>query len=357
MAYVPILKSKQGEFIALRELKAETKKYVTPLIEIIPIQFDYAKSIPKKSLKNHVTDVLNNLKKIWSEQLPIYLDTSLLNEGKEGVSEVYDQLKELNLNYIPVVTVEENLKYSVLFKDIILQKANGFCLRLSSSHITNPNFKFDVLNIINQYKINISEVDLLLDLGDISKAQQDQINLYEFALRMLIGMLEIFNDFRKVIFVSGSFPADLSDISSGSKKLLPREEWKLYKKIINYPNAKNFIYGDYGTNNKAIIEGDPRMMRIGAAIRYTVDDFILVLKGYAINNPYYDGFGQFHELSSIIRNSEYFTGSSFSWGDNYIFFCSQRLNSSGNKSTWVAISTNHHIEFVAHQLSNFDASL
>jgi len=347
--YVPILKSKQGEFIALRELKSETKANILPLLEIIPVQIDYNNGSPKKALETHTADIIKNLAKSWSPDYPIYIDTSLLNGGSNGILHVYNQLDKCGLKYIPVVNVVEHQNYIDVLRPLIEKAANGFCLRLSNGYITNTNFKNDVLGIIEPYEVEISNIDLLIDLGDISNAALD---FYKFAIDMQVNMVDIFSQFRRVIVAAGSIPSDLSEVSSGKEAFLPRKEWEFWRTITSNTKAKHFCYGDYGTNNKALNEADPRMMRIGAAIRYTLEEKFYILKGFAINNPAYDGFGQFHELSNRLRKSDLFSGSSFSWGDNYIYFCGQRLNGPGNKTTWVAISTNHHIELVNDQLSN-----
>jgi hypothetical protein len=347
--YVPILKSKQGEFIALRELKADTKSCIIPLVEIIPIQLDYSNAVPKKTLEAHTADIIRNLAKSWVPTLPIYIDTLLLKGGSEGIFYVYDQLDKCGLNYIPVINIEEHQKSIDILKSVVERTRNGFCLRLSNGFITNTNLRNEVLGIIELYDVGIGNIDLLIDLGDISIAALD---FYKFAIEMQVNMVDIFSQFRRVIIAAGSIPPDLSEFSSGTENFLPRKEWDFWKAITLNPKAKNFLYSDYGTNNKALNETDPRMMRIGAAIRYTLEDKFYILKGYAINNPAYDGFGQFHELSNRLRKSDLFSGSSFSWGDNYIYFCGQRLNGPGNKATWVAISANHHIELVNAQLSN-----
>jgi len=347
--YVPILKSKQGEFIALRELKTETKANILPLLEIIPIQIDYNNAVPKKTLETHTADIIKNLAKSWPANLPIYIDTLLLNSGRNGIFHVYEQLDNSGLRYIPVINVEEHHNCLDVLKSVVERTNNGFCLRLSNGFITNANLKNEILEIIGSYDASIGNIDLIIDLGDISTAQLD---FYKFAITMQINMVDIFNQFRRVIIAAGSVPQDLSAVSSGTEALLQRKEWDFWKEITSNKNAKHFLYSDYGTNNKALNEADPRMMRIGAAIRYTIEESFYILKGFAINNPAYDGFGQFHELSNRLRKLDLFSGSSFSWGDNYIYFCGQRLNGPGNKTTWVAISTNHHIELVNAQLSN-----
>ncbi len=37
--YVPVLRWKQSEWLALRELKDVQRKEITPLIEIVPVKF------------------------------------------------------------------------------------------------------------------------------------------------------------------------------------------------------------------------------------------------------------------------------------------------------------------------------
>ena len=54
-------KAERGEFSALRELKAETKDLLTPLIEVPPIPWDFESEKPAKSINGHLEPIAGKL--------------------------------------------------------------------------------------------------------------------------------------------------------------------------------------------------------------------------------------------------------------------------------------------------------
>lgn len=150
---------------------------------------------------------------------------------------------------------------------------------------------------------------------------------------------------------AGAFPQSLSDCPPDSISFLPRADWTLWHSLVarsaNLARVPDF--GDYAVAHPLLSDVDPQTMRPSAAIRYTIDDHWLVLKARGVIKGGYD---QFHQLcSQLVARSEY-SGSSFSWGDNYIDQCAARNDGPGNLTTWVSVRTSHHLKFVVHQIAN-----
>jgi hypothetical protein len=55
--YVPILKGKEGEYSALRELTGSVKDLLTPLAEIPSIPYDFENDAPAKTVDEHLRQV------------------------------------------------------------------------------------------------------------------------------------------------------------------------------------------------------------------------------------------------------------------------------------------------------------
>ena len=81
MKYTPIIKGKEGEFLALRETFAETKTEIIPLIEFI-------KFTEKKSTEKTIEDFCKKITDNWGTDLPIFIDT-LENEDVETAENVH----------------------------------------------------------------------------------------------------------------------------------------------------------------------------------------------------------------------------------------------------------------------------
>ena len=80
--YVPLLKGKQGEYGALRELADAAKERLTPLVDVSPIPWDYDKEKPAKSIESHLKSVPVNIAKTWGKQRPIFLDLYYVEPGE-----------------------------------------------------------------------------------------------------------------------------------------------------------------------------------------------------------------------------------------------------------------------------------
>src|SRR5947207_11870660 len=71
--YVPILKGKEGEYQALSELTPTIKSKLTPLIEPIPIPYDFANEIPAKTVDEHLENFVSKIVLNWGLD-PIFFD-------------------------------------------------------------------------------------------------------------------------------------------------------------------------------------------------------------------------------------------------------------------------------------------
>jgi Beta protein len=59
--YFPILKGRNGEYGALEALSTTTKAYLSPVIEIPPIDWNYAANQPLKTIDQHLEKVAKQI--------------------------------------------------------------------------------------------------------------------------------------------------------------------------------------------------------------------------------------------------------------------------------------------------------
>ena len=130
---------------------------------------------------------------------------------------------------------------------------------------------------------------------------------------------------------------------------MPRCEFPLWQNIVNNVSLKRYIqFGDYCISNPEYNEIDPRLLKTSGNIRYTIDNSFYVIKGV---NTRDNGFSQMVNLSQNLIDSGHYCGQEYSYGDNYIFNCSQGTDGPGNSEVWRRVGTNHHITFLVNQLS------
>jgi hypothetical protein len=149
------------------------------------------------------------------------------------------------------------------------------------------------------------------------------------------------------VFAGSAFPATLQAVGVGTA-LIQRTEWRAWMRFRTRA-PREILFGDY-TAASPILSSAPYMG--SAAIRYTIADDWLVVRGRSLAGAAYGGFSQFVTLAQTLVADQRYCGPAFSWGDAYIEQCAAGTASTGNLTTWRAVATNHHITFVVRQIAN-----
>lgn len=352
--YVPILKGKEGEYGALKELSDDTKDLVLPLVEIPSIPFDWENEEPSKTLEEHVGNVAQRIQAAWSHR-DIFLDfpaTTFLGtpELDEALRVVLTSCQDTGLSIIPVVSLKSSTAFRVSAADHHRACRRGLALRLQLDDFDDErDLDDEVADLVADIQIEKQQMDLIIDLGTLVGSAIPQTLL---VVRSLRGYLADLDDWRRVILAASSFPQDLSDVDARSQHLIPRVEWELWQRLQRRPDRslrKDLIFADYAIAHPEPKEMDPRMMRMSASIRYTTDDAWLIVKGRNVRQW---GYEQFYDLSVQVIESGYYKGPTFSSGDQFIHACAGHQAGPGNATTWRRVATNHHITLVAKALAS-----
>lgn len=134
--YVAILKGRLGEYGALEELSSNLKKFVAPVIEIPPIDWDHKLSQPAKTLDQHLQKVGPNLARAWGPGEPVFLDLMWISEsgrlanGIHLVDHVFAATRAHGLSAIPVTGLARDSEYQKACQRVVQQDGWGVCIRL-----------------------------------------------------------------------------------------------------------------------------------------------------------------------------------------------------------------------------------
>lgn len=362
--YTPALKAKMGELAALQQLTDIQKKKVCPILEVPGIDWDYVKDEPAKTLKKHIEDVIRMIEKYWDKKFFIDFSSSLQISAAEqktptDILTFFDSLaKDKSLAYIPVVDFDKNsiATFRETLRGIHNRNRDGVCLRIKYSDledIIDENLFEELLTTLG---ITASEIDLVLDFGSVNEYESDK-TLY-LATRLVLASTPRLKEWRSLTVLASSFPYTLSSISKNTTAKLPRKEWLSWQrlnekkdKLVRLPT-----YGDYSISHPRIVDIDPRVMDMSAAIRYSTPNDWLILKGESIKKG---GFVQFPELSKKLTSLPDYSGKNYSTGDNNIFKYANGVSEetgTGNATTWRTIGNNHHFCLVIEQLSNLSSA-
>lgn len=272
--YVPILRSKQAEFDALKQIRPADRGLSTPLIDVLPATLagDIAQGLAK---------LASNICSSWNAR-SIFVDlgnVDLWNMGgmlhAHPVTLLWDSINRgtslfpgFRPTLIPVTGLMRHANYETAVRTVMRPAQSGVCLRLTREDVQRVSLRPEIDRFLARIGLTPTDVHLLVDYKLIS---EDSLpNIAELCIR-----LPYLNKWRSFIIAAGSFPKDVSSngMKADGEHILPRLEWRLWRDQVvavnNLPRHPSF--GDYGTYHPIYIE-PPRNITPSANIRYASVD-------------------------------------------------------------------------------------
>ena len=349
--YIPILKWKRGEQVALQNLPQPIKEKLIPLIEIVPPPYDYENDVPAKTIDDHIKNTATQIETHWGHD-PIYLDLLWIDEeemldGSNPLKFILSETRKLGLKVIPVAGYNRSFDYIQEVRKAHSQDKLGICLRLEDDDFID--LANHISSILADLCVDPKEVDLVIDFKSISP-NDDKKNLVSAI--SIINSIPYLLDWRNLIFVASAFPENMSSVNPNATSSVPRSEWNIWQQLNILKTKRIPNYGDYSIAHPDFVDINPRLMQMSANLRYTTNNNFLLYKGKNIKK---NGWSQMQEICVKIASNAHYAGESFSWGDKYIKDCSMGIVSTGNAETWRRVATNHHLTLVVKQLASFSA--
>lgn len=334
ITYVPILKWKRGEKMALHNIDPLWRPKLIPLLELVNDEGDTPDQLSK------------DIKKYWRE--PAYLDVHY--RSKTFALNALSNLARYpgDADIIPVIRLDTP---DILLQGILAVWAayhNGIALRLIIDETTD----FELLDtelelLLKRLSTERSSVDLIIDFGYITNAT----SYSSYITR--VSALPKLNDWNRLIIAGGTFPSDLSEFTPNEDNFLARSEWLLFKEHSS-KISRETIYSDYTVRHPTYYAARPLSGSI--SVRYTLEDKIQILRGKQNDKNFKY---MVHSLNiTSLYDSEF--PLLFSWADKYIHEKAQTFLSAledgidpethdfnpGGPADWVAVSVNHHMYVV-----------
>lgn len=342
--YVPILKGRQGEFDALRDVQESTRQAMVPLIEVVPRSED------------PTIDEVNRACTNTAEQLadgytghPLMLDAGLFDlsvehTGQTAVGVLAAWARSVGLDAQPVVRLSDP---SAAHRDAgraHQADGRGLTIRLTGDDIDEDAEDVDAAleALLQAASAGRQDVDLLLDLGAIEGdiAVRGGASL----VRALLRGLDRVEAWRSVTVAAGAFPVDLSQFTADTVGERPRYDAQLFDSVRSKKLPRDVDFGDYAIAHPAPISGGRYLP--APQLRYTTAEHWLVLKGRR-NVP--EGNAQFQRICERIAQRPDFVGARLGRADARIAAGSPQ--GTGNATTWRAIGTTHHLDYVTARLT------
>ncbi|UXZ55821.1 beta family protein [Halomonas sp. 7T] len=355
--YVPILKWKQGEYTALKELYPQDKALLTPIAEVVPIPTVYDETRDPVELDAHVSKLPRQMEAHWGTEDPIWidswlLDSPILQDGSHVLEWIMDELRSLNVKAIPVAWTSYDSQTMQVIKTAVQKDGRGVCIRLDEAAGDEPDLTQLLDSTLAKLELHPEDVDLVLDVGSVGAAEIDRAVI---SCRHLLNQLPHINQWRTLVLAASGFPENMSGQGVGISTI-QRADWLMWERVSqDYHNRRLErlpLYGDYAIAHPEIADLDPRTMQMSANIRYTSEDTWVIFKGRGVKKY---GFEQIFGLCQQLIAHPCYRGAGFSFGDEIYSKRANKTESVGNASQWRRDATNHHLTFVVRQLQQGQA--
>lgn len=343
--YVPIIRWKQGERIALRELFREDRVQLTPLIQ--PTSDVAAKYSVSRGLNPSIAMLLSEMKGDWGSA-PAFLDLHEMalpafeSSSVEAIKRIFAEATYRGLDLIPVAGLGREAWYQTGVKKAVAESKKGLCLRLFRPDLRSGHIDREINNLLSSMELNPPFVDLVVDFQTATESDVTNYN-------NLFTRIPLIRAWRSFTVIGGSFPQDLTGLSVG-EYLLPRIEWQLWKDSQEKNPSRKATFGDYATLHPFLLTPFPGM-NASASIRYTTHEHWVVMRGAGLQNDGGAGYAQYPANAQSLMERSEFCGRDFSYGDNYIFERPFHPAKPGSPRTWLTAGVNHHLTFVVRELA------
>lgn len=344
-AYLPILKWKQGERIALRSLKPDQRENVVPLIELQPITAAPDRASLVAALPAYLQKIAAELSKALPEASWCGIDTRYVAAGYprqvQLLNAICVQLSKLtDLEILPVIS-------SALVQtepDQLAKLAERF-----NEHILR----------IDTPSVAVAQVQPIVDCarehipGSLLHVVVDQFSLVGKDPKVTTNIVKPYLDAAiasqcaSVTLAGGSFPVNLIGFKQGFHDIV-RVEWKVWSSIHKLADYADVRYSDYCVTHPAQApEMDPTQVNPSVAIRYAADGFWRLFKagGFKKGAP-----NQYISLCKLLMTDAVYSGATYSFGDKCYADAAASKLGNGNPSSWRRDATNHHLVLTQRSL-------
>ncbi|HKQ36983.1 MAG TPA: beta family protein, partial [Verrucomicrobiae bacterium] len=334
-------------------LSTSAKNFITPLIEIPEIGYDFETQNEAKTIDKHLARFGRRLEANWRFGKS-FLDLKLveshhrMEDGRHPLTYIFDEIGDRNCSAVPVTGIARNDAYQRAVSEIVQRNGNQLCVRVALEEAADANVGAGITELLSFHRTTPEKCDCVLDLG---APNFEPIDGFSALVQGVIEHMPHLSEWQTFTLVGTAFPPSMGDLSEGAATC-PRHEWASYKTVaknLAFRDLRVPTFGDYAVNHPNVLMGDMRRITPATNIRYTIDDAWLIIKGKS--RKY--GYQQYKGLCETLIRREEYMGASFSTADAYIAKCARGQEKTGNPTRWRRNATNHHIEKVLRDVANF----
>jgi hypothetical protein len=342
--YVPVLKVKRGEKNALRGISARHKQHITPLLEIVERK-------EGKTVGSHLDTAFKDLAEGLSSYTRCFLDArGLAPDGPSAASDVFTRALGARIVFTPVTGVSRTADVAAALQ----HRAHGLGLRLTRDDFEAGTLTTKIDKFVSQHDLHRAETDLIIDLGSVDDMIVDGVAALT---RAFLDAVPTHLEWRTFTVSACSFPMGMGGVDRNSHEQIERSEWRAWRDHLHRERASLVrlpTYSDCAIQHPSGVEGfDPRIMQVSAAVRYTLPDEWLLIKGESTRSvPPSVQFPQLAKRLVYGQLKPLFAGASHCAGCLEMKRAADGIERLGSAEVWRRLGTLHHISSVIEEMAS-----
>jgi hypothetical protein len=329
LLYMPMLRSKAGEAVALTHLAAPMKQHVYPVAHLT--QF------PPATFASAVTSAWCG----YGMALDGQFQCGMLGSTR-GFEQMFDQIGRGGVALIPSAECHAMKPYLAAVQSVRNRFARGVLVK------ARPRQLHDVPVWCAAQGWAAAETDLVVDLGDI--AGYDAETLTSAVVRAIRDHIPDPSPWRSLTLAASAAPRDDSALLPG-RNVVPRTEWKVWRAVAeSIPQPLN--YADCLTAHPDLSDPPGYAAARGlVSVRYTAADEWIILRGDPVGGaaPHAMASQYFAHARALAADPK-FGGLKACWADDRIREIASGAPGGGSRSVWTTIVASRHLAFVAEQV-------
>lgn len=343
--YVPVLTGKHGEFAALRELPADVRAAVRPVLDVPPVA---VKKDPAAAIEKLVVGVGSSLGNEGQVAVDLLGLDGRLAGGLHPVDFLLERAEWGAARVQLAVRTDARPSYRRAVA-IARSRAAGICVRARISEDDDPTLVAGQVGaLLHELGVGPSEVHLMLDCARITGWARRP----DDALAEHLAAQDDLGDFGLLSVAATTVPPNEEIDRRERPRRVQRREWRAWQQLVRQHDQRP-LFGDYGITGPR--PDVPPQGLPDPHLRYTTSRALLIWRGKRSERVDEGDEGEpttFGDLCRELVDRGDFAGAPFSPGDAVIaMVAAGQRDNDGGSSQWVEWATSHHITHVVRALS------
>lgn len=344
--YVPVLKVKRGEKKALQSLSPSIQARVMPLLEIVERKPDRSPTV-----QEHLDNAFKQLAASVRPYSRCFLDAREISpDGPPAAAEVFERASAAGIAFTPVTGVSRSSDVAAALD----HRIHGVALRLSRDEFEAGGLDALLRGFMTVHGLDPEEVDLILDLGAVADLVAAGVSALTEAF---MAEVPTHTRWRTLTVSACAFPLSMGGVNRRSYALVDRADWNAWRDGLHTRRREVLrlpTFSDCAIQHPAGVEGfDPRVMQVSAAVRYTLPEAWLLIKG--VGTRVIPPSVQFPNLATQLVYGHLkpsFAGESHCSGCKLMKAAADGASKLGSAEVWRRLGTIHHITSVVQGLES-----